>query len=363
MPINERGEFVRARPVARSETMSPSSPPRRSPPRGGTAVLIFLVLGVVVFLVWQSVSSSQRSAPSAVYSPPPVSPTITSNPPVLNAVPVNPPQWERVRPTGNVPAVGATVKGIQFFESGPGQVPKESREYTRRFASRGTRYINWELNLVSPAHASNMTLVIETVWHSPDGSVYARQATNSDVHGDWTDYWLTAGWGNANGTSFPPGAYQLDFFVDGSLIAREGVEVYDGEAPPAMYVQAIDAKVSQPLRFFPSESEVSPKDRRTYFLQFSRGRVWYINWELNLVFPRKDSRVNFTIHEVWAKPDGSIDHESNFAAYVEGGWSYSYYNAGWGRTGGGGWQELGTYRVDLFVENRKIAGGNFEIVE
>jgi hypothetical protein len=366
MPINERGEFVRDRSVESPGTVSPGMPrqiPHAERSGGGKAIIVLLILGVVAFLVWRSVSNTQGPASPPVYTPPSASLPVQSSPPVAASAPSEPAHEEGVLPTRGIPVLGATLKSVQFFESGPGQVPKEGRRYTRKFGSRGTRYINWELNFVCPTHASNINVVIETVWHKQDGSIHARQSTNSEVHPEWSDFWVTAGWGNGTGTSFAPGTYQLEFFVEGTLIDREEVEVYEGESAPAMYVQAIDARVAQPLRFFPSESEVPPKDRRTYPSQFSRARVWYINWELNLVFPAKSDRVSFTIHEVWTKPDGSIDHESDFAAYVERGWSNSHHSAGWGRVGGGGWPGLGTYRVDLFMENRKIASGNFEVVE
>ncbi len=363
MPINERGEFVRERSVGRTDDNT-ASPPRRSPPPersgGGRIILVLLVLGMAGYFIWHTLANAPSSTSATAHTPEP----LASHPPFASAPATSPSvQPQEERPTGVISAVGATVKGVQFFESGLGQVPKQSREYNRRFASRGTRYINWELDLVSPTHSSNMSMVIETVWHNPAGGVYARQSTPGDIHADWSDYWFTSGWGDANGTSFAPGTYRLDFFVNGGLIAREGVEVYDGDAPPAMYIQAIDAKIAHPLRFFASEGEVPAKDRRSYYGQFSRSRIWYINWELNLLFPAKGSRLNFTIHEVWTKPDGSVDHEADFAAYVDGGWVNSYHNNGWGRTGGGGWPGLGTYRVDLFVENRKIVSGTFEVVE
>ena len=88
-----------------------------------------------------------------------------------------------------------------------------------------------------------------------------------------------------------------------------------------------------------------------------------MNWELNLRYPPRSARTTFSIREVWIKPDGSVDHESNnVSGYADAGWTNSYHSAGWGNTNGGHWQR-GSYRVDLFVDNRKVVTGQFEIID
>ena len=261
-----------------------------------------------------------------------------------------------------IPSVSADVKEIVFYESGSGQPPKESRRYEKRFASKGTRYINWELNLAFPRHQSDMTFAVDSIWYGPSGAVLTRQTTNVSIRSDWISAQQANGWGSAAGGSFSPGPYRIDFLVGGTKVSSETFDVYEGEAPPSMYIQAIDATVS-PLQFFASAASAPPKDQRRYAARFSRSAVRYMNWELNLRYPPRSARSTFSVREVWIKPDGSVDHESNnFSGYADAGWTNSYHSAGWGNANGGYWQS-GSYRVDLFVDNRKVVTGQFEMVD
>ena len=83
---------------------------------------------------------------------------------------------------------------------------------------------------------------------------------------------------------------------------------------------------------------------------------------MNLTFPRPTSHTPFTIHEVWHKPDGSLEEQGDVQTYIEPIWDHSYHSsAGWGTSNAGTWA-LGTYRVDLYVDRRKIAASSFDIV-
>jgi hypothetical protein len=277
--------------------------------------------------------------------------------------PSSPPPSIPVEPQASnyIPVVNATIKAILFYESGFGQPPKESRRYEKRFATKGTRYINWELGLAFPRHPSDMTFAIESVWYSPSGAVLTRHTTSVSIYSERTSDWLVGGWGSAAGGTFSPGTYRVDFLVGGMNVSTEAFDVYEGEAQPSMYIQSIDATVSS-LRFFPSSAGVPPKDQRRYSVRFARSQTSYVNWELKLRYPSRNSRTNFTIKAVWTKPDGTIDHEDDFLSYIDASWTGSYHNSGWGNASARYWQ-TGTYRVDLYVDNGKVATGQFEVVE
>lgn len=324
---------------------------------------VFVVaVGLTAYVIGQGSPSGLSVQPSVIQSRDQVASSFPPAPGVTPPAVDHPPQqMNSTGPSHSIPSLGATVRAVQFYEAGALMPPKESRTYSNRFATRGTRFIYWEMNLESATHVSGMDFLIEAVWSRADGSVAFRQTTNAHVQPAWTSYWWSNGWGSAGGGTFASGIYSVELFVDGLLVAREAIELYEGDAPPAMYIQAFDGKVSLPLQFFSSEREVPPKGNRTYISRFSGKETSNINWELNLVFPRRDSRVDFAIQEIWMKPDGSIDHQSSLASDVETGWANSYHYDGWGRQGGGYWQQLGTYHVNLYVDNRKIASGSFDI--
>ena len=76
----------------------------------------------------------------------------------------------------------------------------------------------------------------------------------------------------------------------------------------------------------------------------------------------RNARADFSIRQVWTKPDGTVDRDSNLSAYVDSGWYLSEHRDGWDASGGSGWS-LGVYRVDLYIDNRKIASGTFEVFD
>jgi hypothetical protein len=263
------------------------------------------------------------------------------------------------RPSGYVRVADAKVTGLRFFESGKGFPPVDKRSFASRFA-KSSRYINWQLDLDYPKRSSPLKFQVEAIWYKPDNSVYTRQNVTIEMQSGWNSSSHAMGYGSDKGGSFAPGDYTVDMLVGGERVARGRFEVYVGEAPPAGYIQSLNATVTS-VKFFESGSDLPARDQRRYASQFRIGPTRYINWELNLAMPTRTSRADFTIHEVWRKPDGTIEKDDNFKTYVESGWATSWHTRGWGRADGGKWVP-GTYRVDLYVDNAKVASGTFEAV-
>jgi len=114
------------------------------------------------------------------------------------------------------------------------------------------------------------------------------------------------------------------------------------------------------LNFFESGFNTPNKDQRGYSTQFMKTNSRYINWELNLEFPAPGRRIDFDIIAVWYNPDGSVMARQTKASYIEANWTNSYHNFGRGWKEPGNWAP-GTYRVDLLVNNQKIASGSYTI--
>jgi len=306
----------------------------------------------------------QTSQPAAAAIGAPATP-ITSAPP---AVPVEPPRstvWPVIDtsapPSDVIQSLGATVTRVQFFESGSTIPPPSTRFYTARFASKGTRNVYWELDIQHPTHASRTDFTIYAVWYGPGETELTRQSVNSYVQSDWT---ASQHWGNANGSAFAPGRYRVELFVDdGHKVADGTFEVFEGDAPPSMYIESINARVDSFL--FYEGPQIRPNNDYSYIgysSQVSRRTARTINWVLKLEYPMRNARADFSIRQVWTKPDGTVDRDSNLSAYVDSGWYLSEHRDGWDASGGSGWS-LGVYRVDLYIDNRKIASGTFEVFD
>lgn len=115
------------------------------------------------------------------------------------------------------------------------------------------------------------------------------------------------------------------------------------------------------VRFFESGTQVPEKNLRQYRDRFETSTSRYVNWELDLEFPKAQARVDFAIDAVWYGPDGSIVWRQTRKNYVLPGWTTSWTIYGYGcRTPPCHQWEKGRYRVDLLVGSVKVASGSFE---
>jgi hypothetical protein len=67
------------------------------------------------------------------------------------------------------------VTALQFYESGPGELPPEQRVYEQRFASETSRYINWVLDLEYPAPGSPVDFKVTAIYLRDNGLARGRK--------------------------------------------------------------------------------------------------------------------------------------------------------------------------------------------
>jgi hypothetical protein len=126
------------------------------------------------------------------------------------------------------------------------------------------------------------------------------------------------------------------------------------------YVPDLNATVTS-LRFFEkARGEQVPEGKREYANRFKASKSRAIYWELSLDHPPLGQRKNLIIRSVCYGPDGSVFGEGELNTYVEANWGKSKHIYGWGFDEPGHWKD-GKYRVDLFVGDKKITSGSFEI--
>jgi hypothetical protein len=129
---------------------------------------------------------------------------------------------------------------------------------------------------------------------------------------------------------------------------------------PATGLPIPGVKVS-PVQFYESPHDAAvEKSQRVYGYSFDRFTTRSIYWELDLAFPPPGQRIDFSVEAFWYKSDGSEMTRQTIAAFVNPDWGTSWHTLGFGFVEPGHWIP-GTYRVDLYFQNRRIASGAFQI--
>ena len=128
---------------------------------------------------------------------------------------------------------------------------------------------------------------------------------------------------------------------------------------PLVFIASIDSSV-QDFRFFESGEGDLALDQRFYTTSFDSKTARYINWELNLDYPQPGQRIDFIIHTVWYKSDGSIDFKQDTNTHVESDWAGSYHCNGIGWDQEGNW-EKDIYTVVLYINSIEIARASFQV--
>jgi hypothetical protein len=118
------------------------------------------------------------------------------------------------------------------------------------------------------------------------------------------------------------------------------------------------------LRFYESGyGENPPLEQIVYARRFASETSRYINWELHLSHPAPERRVDFSIIAVYYRvnvPSWEEIWRGTLYANVEKGRLRSTHAWGISPNDSKSW-EIGTYRVDLYVEGKNIASEQFQI--
>jgi len=323
-------------------------------------------------------------------------------------------------PTGYIPSIRATVTGLRFFEGAFDPAPPAKRNYDDLFFYNAARYIHWEMNLVHPAPGHRTSFTVEEEWVRPQGAVFGNTRVFT-LESDWTfSYWSSSArlvgsktveipspfagdryfrcrdrvgnWGPC-----PPamkgviedwqiGSYQVDLLVEKRRVAtgRFGMMAKDDiyaelrtrsldRSSPSHYIASLKAKVDS-LRFFESGAEAPPPEQRRYSSHFSETTTRNIVWEIDLKHGAPGHWVPVTFEALLYLAESSRDRliqRKVLQSAVPGDWSDTYhmdhfgwYNPYyWGRAGSAAlrsWQ-AGAFRVDLYLEGKKVASGSFQI--
>ncbi len=114
------------------------------------------------------------------------------------------------------------------------------------------------------------------------------------------------------------------------------------------------------VRFFESGQETVLPNQRIYAIRFPVQSTRFICWELNLDYPSPSQRIDFQVEAFLYRQDGSLISRQVHNCFIQPGWTRSHHFKGFGSQNPGSWAP-GTYRVDLFMFEKKISSHTFEI--
>jgi hypothetical protein len=129
---------------------------------------------------------------------------------------------------------------------------------------------------------------------------------------------------------------------------------------PLAEIPSLNATVTE-LLFYESGEGYPPKKDRIYSTEFNKSQVRYINWELNLKYPRPSSKTDFKIRAKYYRQGGNLHFNQEVNSYISPKWTSSNHSGGCGNKNPDTWK-IGQYRVELFVAGSKVASGSFRIV-
>jgi hypothetical protein len=321
------------------------------------------------------------ATPELIATPTSVPPTATPSPTATpTSVPPSPtPNATLTLPDADIPSLNARVTTLRFYESGNEDVPFEQRVYEQSFSSETSRYINWELRLRNPAPGRHIDFSVLAIYYRMNASVWeeiGRATDDTYLEADWMRTNHTDGFGCDDPVGcWEVGSYRVDLYAEGKKIASGQFEIYTLSEPytPAptatptyeLDIPSFNADVTG-LRFYESGNEGVPREEQRYSQRFSSETSRYINWVLDLEYPSPGRRIDFSIIAIYYRRNVNtstweeIWRQTN-NTYVEGDWTESYHEWSYGCDDPVGCWENGYHRVDLYVEDKKIASEEFQI--
>jgi len=114
------------------------------------------------------------------------------------------------------------------------------------------------------------------------------------------------------------------------------------------------------FRLFNSGEDPITPPQRVYSHNFEQTNARIIYCELDLNHTGPVENTTFVMRAVYHDPDGDVYGVAEIKPVVKAGWTWSNWVLGFGWDYPGNW-DVGTYRVDVYVGDEKIASDSFKI--
>ena len=279
-----------------------------------------------------------------------------------------------------IPALGARVTRIRFFEGGSTLPPMLERRYAERFDSASARSIYVEIGLAYPPAPEPVSLRIECGYFAPGGQQAGTAVVPVQADQGWELSIHAGGAGRDTPGGWQPGTYAVACRFAGKVITTGSFEVARSAVtaaavqparpapkPPAkpagkapVPFAQLKARVAA-VRLYESGGEATDRKNRVFATSFDALTTRFINLELDLVYPAAPRRLEFEVPCQIEGPDSSA-RIPVVSVQVDAGWVGSTHCTAWGARNRGMWPE-GDYRVTCREQGQPVATTEFKVVK
>ncbi len=263
----------------------------------------------------------------------------------------------------------ATVefKSVKFFES-DNKIPSQSnRQYKSQFTKSSTRFVYYELyvkNLLYNQRPNTVKVVAK--YYSANGALEDSPEHTFTLSQDWDYANLCHGSGWNTGGKWSAGDYRVEFYVEGNKIGEGKFNI------------ANDVQVKDPLKDGKTQLEFEfikfyegidgaqapeASEESKFATKFSKKTTRFVHSLVgakNLLYNVKDQKIMVVLK--YYNPDGSLLGTVKITPTIKSDWENTDVWGGEGHDRPGKW-EKGTYRVEVFFDDRKVSESKFEITE
>jgi hypothetical protein len=248
---------------------------------------------------------------------------------------------------------GYSVDSINLFERGESKPQVAERYYTNSFFKEFARFIAVEVNFKNHLFQVEMQeYPIELVWYDTKGVIEGKQEGKIIIQADWkTCNYTSDGWGWKVPGKWEPGNYLVAVFIDKIKVAEEAFTIKE----KTYQVETI--------KVFGYKDDRPERNKRQYAQIFNTDSIERFSVEVNLknlLFEINGQTPRVLLK--WYGPDEGYIGKQTDEFNIKPEWQSCYYNStGYGYNDLGKWA-LGTYRVEVYLDNNLAGSTSFEII-
>ncbi len=247
---------------------------------------------------------------------------------------------------------------MTFFESGSEYDDLSKRKYGDSFYKKKCRYINTKLVFRNKLYSvKDSKLNIRLKFFKPDGS-YWNSITKKIKVGKDLDYasYERLGFGWSDPGNWKPGTYKVKVYFNEIYVAQSEFSILpDGFSEKGGFKY-------KSVRFFEAAFDYDGSEKVEYSTRFEKSKtrtIYSYILFINKLYNLKDQKIKMKV--IIYKPSGAswgnIERNISVSRNLD---LASYDKAGWGWKTAGNW-ETGTYKVEIFFNDKKVGKSEFEI--
>lgn len=250
---------------------------------------------------------------------------------------------------------------LKLFEAGYNPPDRDDRYYTTSFDKDDTRYIYYEIHLENNHYrVRDNDLKIQAKYYYPGGRLMSDPVLRKTMYSDWETGYYWHGWGWEKPGNWEEGRYTVEIYINGRYITQKKFTVYDSRNDRDYREREFEL---EELNFFEAGYNLPDREDYRYKTYFNKRNSRYIYTEIVVRNNLYELRTHtHKLEFEYYNPDGSLRGkiEADFKIKME--WKTSWISRGWGWDEPGNWP-TGTYTVEVYMDNKFVADGQFTIFD